>query len=59
VPFSIQVAGSYRSNLAFLRALENGPRILRVRNCSFERGAADQPELILDLTIDVLAKIKT
>lgn len=57
VPFSMQVTGSYRNNLAFLRALETGPRILRIRNCSLERGA-DNSEFLLDLTVDVIAKAK-
>lgn len=56
VPFSMQVSGSYRETMSFLRALESGPRILRVRSCSFERGSADSADLILDLTVDVLAK---
>jgi Tfp pilus assembly protein PilO len=56
VPFSMQVSGSYRASMNFLRALETGPRILRVRSCSFERSSSDNSELILDLTIDVLAK---
>jgi Tfp pilus assembly protein PilO len=57
VPFSMQVVGSYRNTMSFLRALETGPRILRIRNCTFERNTTDNAELILDLTIDVLAKI--
>lgn len=56
VPFSMQVTGTYRAAMNFLRALETGPRILRVRNCSFERSGGDAGELILDLTVDVLAK---
>lgn len=57
VPFSMQVTGSYRNSMAFLRALETGPRILRVRNCSFERGT-ENGEFLLDLTVDVIAKTK-
>jgi Tfp pilus assembly protein PilO len=56
VPFSMQVTGSYRESMSFLRALESGPRILRVRSCTFERGAEDSTDLTLDLTVDVLAK---
>ena len=56
VPFSMHVSGSYRNSMAFLRALETGPRILRVRSLSLERSATDQ-DLIFDLTVDVLAKI--
>ncbi|MES2693526.1 MAG: hypothetical protein V4773_08640 [Verrucomicrobiota bacterium] len=57
VSFSLQVTGSYRNNMSFLRALETGPRILRIRNCAFERMEKDKTESItLDLLIDVLAK---
>jgi Tfp pilus assembly protein PilO len=58
VPFSMQVTGSYRNNMAFLRALETGPRILRIRTCSFERGDPEVGEFLLDLTVDVIAKTK-
>lgn len=57
VPFSLQVNGSYRNSMAFLRALETGPRILRIRNCSFEHGAGAN-EFSLDLTVEVIAKAK-
>jgi Tfp pilus assembly protein PilO len=57
VPFSMHVTGSYRNALAFIRALETGPRILRVRECNVERSAPDNSDLVLDLTVDVLAKI--
>jgi Tfp pilus assembly protein PilO len=57
VPFAMQVSGSYRNSMAFLRALETGPRILRVRNASFERGA-ETNEFLMDLTVDVIAKTK-
>ena len=57
VPFSMHVTGSYRNSMAFLRALETGPRILRVRGCSLERNTPDNGDLVLDLTVDVLAKI--
>jgi Tfp pilus assembly protein PilO len=57
VPFSMHLTGSYRNAMAFLRALETGPRILRVRACSIERTAPENSDLILDLTVDVLAKI--
>jgi Tfp pilus assembly protein PilO len=56
VPFSMQVTGTYRNSMNFLRALESGPRILKVKNCSFERGATENGELTLDLTVEVLCK---
>lgn len=56
VPFSMLISGSYRNCMSFLRALETGPRLLRIRNCSFERSGADNSDLTLELTVDVLAK---
>jgi len=56
VQFSMQVSGSYRNNLNFLRGLESGPRLLRLRNCTVERSSTDSSDLILDLTVDLLAK---
>jgi Tfp pilus assembly protein PilO len=56
VPFSLQVSGSYRSNMAFLRALESGPRIVRVRSCNFERPSETSTDLVMEITIDVLAR---
>lgn len=56
VPFSMQVTGSYRNNLNFLRALETGPRLLRVRHCSFERLSGDNADVTVDLTVDVLTR---
>lgn len=57
VPFSMQVSGSFRNAMNFLRALETGPRVLRIRQCNFERAAnATGGDLTLDLTLDVLTK---
>lgn len=57
VPFSMQVIGSYGNTMAFLRALETGPRVLRIRHSDFQRGEEGDPDLTLDLTVDVLSKI--
>ncbi len=56
VPFSLQVAGTYRNVMNFLRSLETGPRVLRIRHSSFERNATDSNDLVLDLTVEILAK---
>lgn len=56
VPFSMQVVGSYRNSMNFLRALESGPRILKVKNCSFERTGLENGDLTVDLTVEVLCK---
>ncbi len=55
VPFSMQVSGSYLSCLNFLRALENGPRVLRIRNSTFERATETSGDLLLSLNVDALA----
>ena len=57
VPFSMQVTGSYRNAMTYLRALETGPRILCIKHCSFERSSVDSGEFVLDLTVEILAKI--
>ncbi len=57
VPFSMQLSGSYLSCMNFLRALENGPRILRIRNCNFERASENSSDLLLTLTVDSLASL--
>jgi Tfp pilus assembly protein PilO len=56
VPFSMQVAGSYRNSMNFLRSLETGPCILRVRNCSFER-VPESGDVVVDLFVEILARI--
>jgi Tfp pilus assembly protein PilO len=56
VPFSMHVTGSYRNNMSFLRALETGPRILRIRNCTFDRVTPDATEVAVDLIVEILAR---
>ena len=56
VPFSLRVTGSYTQIMSFLRQLETGPRLLRVRTYSFARGDAKTKALDLDLTVELLAK---
>jgi Tfp pilus assembly protein PilO len=56
VPISLQIAGSYRNLLAFVRELETGPRILRVRSFRLERADAAGNELNLVLMVDLLAR---
>lgn len=56
VSFSLQIVGTYRNNMTFIRALESGSRILRIRSCSIERMEKDAANLTLDLMVDVLAK---
>jgi Tfp pilus assembly protein PilO len=56
IPFAMFVTGSYRNNMNFLRSLETGTRILRIRNCTFERLSADSSEVSIDLIVEVLAR---
>lgn len=56
VPVSLQVGGSYRNLLAFVRDLETGPRILRIRSFRLERADAAGNELSLVLTVELLAR---
>jgi Tfp pilus assembly protein PilO len=56
IPFSMHVTGSYRNNMNFLRSLETGPRILRIRSCSFDRVAVGSSEVTIDLTVEVLGR---
>ncbi len=55
VPVTLQVTGPYRSLLGFLRELETGPRILRVRDFRLER-PDEAGDLRLFLTVELLAR---
>lgn len=55
VPISLQVLGSYRHLLGFVRELESGPRILRVRDYRLERDQ-EVADLSLHLTVELLAR---
>jgi hypothetical protein len=56
IPFTMLVTGSYRNNMNFLRSLETGPNLLRIRNCTFARVSADSSEVTIDLTVEILAR---
>lgn len=56
VQFSMQVKGSYRNAIGFLRSLETGSRLLRVRTAAVERGTPDNGDISMDLTVEILAK---
>ena len=50
VPFSVRVTGTYPQVMSFVRQLETGPRLLRIRSFSFTRGA-DTKNNMLDLVV--------
>ena len=54
IPFSLRVTGSYSQIIRFLRELETGPRLLRIRAFSFVRGDVKNNGLALDLTVELL-----
>jgi hypothetical protein len=56
VPVSLQLSGSYRNLLAFVRELESGPRILRLRSYRIERADAGGNEMAVTLMVEMLAK---
>jgi Tfp pilus assembly protein PilO len=56
VPVALQVAGQYRNLLGFIRELETGPRILRIRSYRFERSELNPSDLVLVINLDLLAR---
>ncbi|HKB56718.1 MAG TPA: type 4a pilus biogenesis protein PilO [Lacunisphaera sp.] len=54
VPFSLRVSGTYFQVMSFLRELENGPRLLRIKNYNFSRADATTNTLAMDLTVELL-----
>lgn len=55
IPVSLQVSGTYRNLLAFMRELETGPRIMRTSSYRLERTDPHGGELALYLTVELLA----
>jgi Tfp pilus assembly protein PilO len=54
VPFEIEVIGSYPQLIAFIRAVETGPRLARIKDYSFTRNDARASLLSLIITVEVL-----
>jgi Tfp pilus assembly protein PilO len=54
IPFSLRVTGSYAQLMNFLRNLETGPRLLRVKTYAFSRGDPKTNALMLELTVELL-----
>lgn len=57
VPFSMQVTGSYRSLMGFLRELETGPRLVRIRGYNFSRAVPQSGDMSLELKVELLARL--
>lgn len=56
IPFSLRLSGSYPQILAYLHALETGPRLARVKNYRFSQGGTGTEGLTLDLTVEMLGR---
>lgn len=56
VPVSLQVYGTYRNLLGFMRELETGPRLMRTRSYRLERTDPNGTELQLFLTVELLSR---
>jgi Tfp pilus assembly protein PilO len=54
IPFALRVSGSYAQLIAFVRALETGPRLARIKDYEFTRSDAKTGTLALDLTVELL-----
>jgi Tfp pilus assembly protein PilO len=55
IPFSLRLSGSYPQILAYLHALETGPRLVRLKNYRLSQGGTSEG-LSLDLTVDMLGR---
>ena len=54
IPFSLRATGSFTQLMNFLRAIESGPRLLRIRSFAFSRNDAKTNGLALELTVELL-----
>lgn len=56
IPYELRVTGEFVRVSEFLRQLEIGPRLMRVRDFSLRRDQGGRPNLTLDLSIDLLGR---
>lgn len=54
IPFSLRATGTYPQLIRFMRELEGGPRLVRVRTFGFSRADPLSGSLALDLSIEML-----
>jgi len=55
IPFSLRLTGQYYQLISFLHELQTGPRLLRIKNYSFNRADPATNTLALELTVEVLS----
>lgn len=56
VPFSMRLTGSYQQVLAFVRELESGPRLLKIRTYRFARAVSAPDAIALELSVELLGR---
>lgn len=56
IPFSIRATGTYSQLINFIRELEGGPRLLKIKTYDFSRADVRNDTLALGLTVEVLGK---
>ena len=54
IPFSLRVTGSYPQLINFIRELESGPRLMRIKTFDFSRDDAKSATITLGLTVELL-----
>jgi len=56
VPFTLRATGTYAQLISFIRELETGPHLLRVKAYDFSRGDPKTGTLNLGLTVELLSR---
>lgn len=54
IPFSLRATGTYTQVMRFVRELENGPRLVRVRTFNAGRADPQSGTIALDLSVEML-----
>jgi Tfp pilus assembly protein PilO len=54
IPFTLRASGSFAQIMAFLHAMETGPRLLRIKSFGLGRAELKTSALSLDLTVELL-----
>lgn len=56
IPFSLRATGTYPQLVNFIRELESGPRVLKIKTFDFSRADIRNNTLALGLTVELLGK---